>query len=230
MAGDVVVDVLRRVRLVVGDEGADAKSKVLHEECIDRHCDFACVPHLDMPKPCGPVGEQAQRHAMADAPRQAFPRHPIVGDADSHGGAPANHLDVGRSRATRPQQDLPDAAVDRGGQDLIDQYCAVVASMLDGEHRTIRQDGNAEAGVVAEAAQTQILFPGRAPAMNIGGSHRVIHNRFEFDSASSREVLGCDTMTWSVRAPVSPCAVRGQDAGERRWGESLGRIDESPWC
>src|SRR5437773_7521117 len=40
VAGDVVVDILRRVRFIVGDEDASAESQVLHEDCIDRHYDF----------------------------------------------------------------------------------------------------------------------------------------------------------------------------------------------
>ena len=49
VAGDVVVDVLRRVRLVVGDEGADAESQILHEDCIDRHGDVSLVRRFDTP-------------------------------------------------------------------------------------------------------------------------------------------------------------------------------------
>ena len=43
--------------------------------------------------------------------------------------------------------------------------------MLDGEHRTVRENGDAKAGVVADAAQTQIPFAGRAPATDVGGRH-----------------------------------------------------------
>jgi len=49
MAGDVVINVLRRVRLVVGDEGAGAESQVLHEDGIDRRGNVARIRRLDVP-------------------------------------------------------------------------------------------------------------------------------------------------------------------------------------
>src|SRR6266700_134290 len=139
---------------------AYAKSQVLHEDGIDRHCNCACVRGLDAPEPCGPVGQQAQRHAMADATRHAFPDDPVDGDAEPNAGARTNRLDVGRARATRAQQNASDAAIDGRGEDLVDEYRAAAASMFDGEYRTVRQNGNAEAGMVADAAQTQIPFAG----------------------------------------------------------------------
>ena len=99
IVGDVVVDILRRVRLVVGDEGTDAQSQVLHEDGIDRHCDFAFVRRVDAPEPCALVGEQAQHHAMADGICHAFPDDAIVGDAKPNVGVRTNYLDVVRARA-----------------------------------------------------------------------------------------------------------------------------------
>src|SRR5439155_17969804 len=172
MAGDVVVDVLRRVRLVVGDEGTGAESQVLHEDGIDRHRSSAFVCCLDAPEPCGLVPEHAQRYAMADAFRHAFPDDPVAGHAEPDLGARTDRVDVGRARAAHAQQNASDAAIDGRGEDLVDEYRAAVASMLDGEDRTVQQNANAESCVVEDATQTQIALARRAPATDVGGGHQ----------------------------------------------------------
>src|SRR5206468_8905219 len=116
------------------------------------------------------VGKQAQRHAMADAAGRAFPDDAIVADAEANVRVRARCLDVGWTRTTHAQQHSSDAAIERRGEGLVDKYRAAVASILDCEQRTVRQNGNGESGVVADAAQVHVRLAGGAPAADVGGA------------------------------------------------------------
>jgi hypothetical protein len=111
---------------------------------------------------------------MTDTARRIFPDDAVVADAEPYVGARTNRLDVVRGRATYAQQNSSDTAIDGRGEKLVDEYCAAAASMLDGEQRAVRQNGNAETDVVADSVQAQIPFEGRAPATDVGGGHWAI--------------------------------------------------------
>src|SRR5262249_53169209 len=54
-------------------------------------------------------------------------------------------------------------AIDRRGEDLVEEYRRLVAPMLDGENAAIRQDGNADAGAILDVTQSEPRFARRRP-------------------------------------------------------------------
>ena len=172
MPGDVVVDVLRRVRLVVHEEAAFAQADVLDEDRIARHFDVPGVRDLEAPQPEIVPGMQPKRDAVPHAAGGAVPGEAVVTGAEADHRAGPERLRNHRLRPAEAEVQPGDAAVQRGALHLIDHGPAALVPMLDGEHAGVGQNGDRQPGLVADPAQTEIGLAGRLEGAGGGVRHR----------------------------------------------------------
>ena len=134
---DVVVDVLRGVCLVAGNERAQAEAEVLQEDRIDGYRSVARVRDVDAPNPGYLVPQSAQHDAMMQAAHLPFPGDTVLRRPEAHACARADGFARDSTRGTEPQQDTADAACDGRARHLIDEDARPVASMFDGVHLSV---------------------------------------------------------------------------------------------
>ena len=161
MAGDVVIDVLRRVGFVVHEEAAVAQADVLHQDRIARHCRRAGVRDLDPPEPERVLRVQPKRDVVAHAGGRAIPGEAIGGGAEADLRAGADRLRDRRLWRADAQVQAGDPAVERGALHLVDQRSAALVLVLDGEDAAVGQDADRQAGRVRDTTQAEIAFAGR---------------------------------------------------------------------
>ena len=172
VGGDVVVDVLRRVRLVVHEETALAQSDVLDEDRIPRHFDLPGVRDLEAPQPEIAPGMQPQRDAVPHAAGGAVPDEAVVTGGEIDLGAGPDRLRNHRLRPAEAEVQPGDPAVQRGALHLIDHGPAALVPVLDGEHAGVGQNGDRQPGLVADPAQAEIGLAGRLEGAGGGVRHR----------------------------------------------------------
>ncbi len=161
MAGDVVVDVLRCVGLVVHEEATVAEAHVLHEDRIARHGLRAGVRHLHPPQPEPVLRVQPERDLVAHAAGRTLPDEAIGGGAETDLRAGADRLRDHRLRRADAQVQAGDPAVERGALHLVDQRSTALVLVRDGEDATVGEHAERQAGWVRDAAQAEIAFAGR---------------------------------------------------------------------
>ena len=161
MSGDVVVDVLRRVGLVVHEEATVAQADVLHEDRIARHGLRAGVRDIHPPQPELVLRVQPKRDAVPHAGSRAVPGEAIGGGAEADLRAGADRLRDRRLGRADAQVQAGDPAVERRALHLVDQRSTALVLVLDREDATIRQNAERQAGLVRDAAQAEIALAGR---------------------------------------------------------------------
>ena len=169
MPGDVVVDVLRGVGLVVHDEAAVAEAEVLHEDRVARHRLGAGVRDLHPPQPEVVRGMQPERDAVPQARRRALPDEAIVSGAEADLRAGSDCLHNRRLWSAEPQVQAADPPVEGRAVDLVDQRPAALVLVLDGEQASVGQDADRQPGPAADAAQAEITFPGLSKVWRVIG-------------------------------------------------------------
>ena len=90
VTGDVMIDILRRVGLIVRKEAATGETNVLHEDHVQRQRAVAPIRDLQVPDPRSLVWLEREGRAVANAARLAFPHDAIFGEAQADGSARAN--------------------------------------------------------------------------------------------------------------------------------------------
>ncbi len=168
--GEVVVDVLRGVGLVVGDEAAAAEADVLHERRVAGDGRGPGVRHRDVPEPERPLGVEPERRPVAEPGHRALPDDAVAVDAD--GGARPGADDLDDLGAGPDAEEQPaDAAVEGRALDLADEGAPGGAVVGDGEDAAVRQDADRDAGGVRDAAEAEVVLPRRLEGAD--GGHRL---------------------------------------------------------
>ena len=112
MPGDAVVDVLRRVRLVVHQEAAFAQANVLDEDHIACHFDVPNgVCDLEAPQPEIVPGVQPKRDAVPHVTGGAIPGEAVGAGAEADHRAGPDRLRNHRLRPAEAEVQPGDAAV-----------------------------------------------------------------------------------------------------------------------
>ena len=161
MPGDMVVDVLRHIRLVAHDEAAGAEADVLHEGRIAGQRLRTGVRHLHPPQPEVVTGVQPERDRVSHPCRRALPGEAILRGTEADLRAGSDRLHDHRLRRADPQIQAGDPAVERRAMHLVDQRPPALVLVLDGEHASVRQDADRQARGVRDAAQAEIALARR---------------------------------------------------------------------
>ena len=174
VTGDVVVDVLRGVGLVVHDEAAIAQAEVLHEDRVarDRRRRRCWRPRRARARAAARGCSQSETRCRRPpvSPSQTK-RSAAAPNATSRAGADRLARPPARARRTRRIQ-ARDPAVQRRARHLVDQRAAALVPVLDGEDATVRQDADREAGRARDAEEAEVALAGRLEGAGGGGRHR----------------------------------------------------------
>ena len=174
MAGDVVVDVLRRVGLVVHDEATVTEAHVLHENRIARDGLRAGVRHVHPPQPEPLPRVQPKRDAVPQAAAGPLPGEAVGAGAEAGRRAGPDQLRERRLGRADAQVKAANSAVERGALHLVDQRSTVLVLVLDREDATIGQNAERQAGGVRDATQAKIAVAGRLQDADGAGRHPLI--------------------------------------------------------
>src|SRR5262249_4968620 len=214
--GNVVIDVLRDVGLVVHQEAAAAEAEVLHEDGVARQVDVATVGHLDMPEPEIPLRMQPERDAMGHVVGFAVPYEAVRASAAANAGARPDRLRDKGSGAADAQVEPEDAAVVRRAQHLVEHDPVAVALMFDRERAAVRQQADRETTCIADLAEAEIGVAGctagwswrhlRSPVSDDprGGSRRRLAQGFRQCGWGGRD----RTSEWRNQNPLKPEVFR----------------------
>ena len=160
VAGDVMVDVLRRESLVAHDEAAPTEAEVLHQDRVALPRLRADVRHLYPPQPQPVTRVQPERYLVPHAGCRTLPGEPVIGGAEPDPGARPHGLHDGPLRRVDPQIEARDPAMDRGTVDLVDERLPALVPMLDGKHASVGEHADRDARKVGDTAQPEIRLPG----------------------------------------------------------------------
>lgn len=162
IGGDVMIDILRDVSLVVHEEAAPAEAQVLDQDRVARQLAGATVGEREMPEPDIALRVQPERHSMLQAGTLTVPDETIAGGAET-AGSTGSDADDARLRAAGAQVKATDPAADRRAEHLIEHDAALLMLMFDSEEAAVRQRTDRKAGGIGDATQAEIAVArGRA--------------------------------------------------------------------
>ena len=157
---NMMIDVLRGVRLVVHEKAAVPEPQILHQNDIGRQICRTLVSYLEMPQPDVLPRMQPQREAVMHATCQAVPYEAVIDGTEEDPGARAQDLgDVGGC-STGAHIDASDAAADRRAEYLVEHRAAAGPLVLDGGNAAIRQRADGKPSRILQTPQTEIPTAG----------------------------------------------------------------------
>ena len=143
MVGDMVIDILRCIGLIVHQKTALADSEILDQYGVGSYGGFAGVPDIEAPEPRSLVRMQRQCHAMTNAAGLALPHKAIFGHAKPDVGAWSDNFDAKRRRvATSAQNNPANAAIERRAKNLADHDGRVFEPVFDREDAAVRDQAD----------------------------------------------------------------------------------------
>src|SRR5262249_45965177 len=84
VAGDMMIDILRSIGLVVHEEAAFAEAQILCDDCIAFESLLAPAGGLAAPQPKGSIRREPKGRSMMDAVRLALPDDPVLIGSEAH--------------------------------------------------------------------------------------------------------------------------------------------------
>ena len=155
MVGDVVVDILRGIGLVVHQERTLAEAHILHEQDIAGRGLRAAVDDLRPPQPERQMRVQPQRHLVAQARALALPDEAILGGAQAQIGISTGRQGQAGRRCPDAQIKAGDAAVQRRALDQAHPGPATLMPVLDGEQAPVGEQADRQPGPAGDMPQAE---------------------------------------------------------------------------
>src|SRR5580700_11563435 len=166
MDGDVVVEILTGVGLVVHQEALIAEPEILDQNSVAWELLVAVVGEFDPPKPRVQPRVKPKRDPMSEPALLSFPHIAIVRGPDAKPSFGSYQRQSLRPLAARAQIEAGHAVADRQGERLIDDDPTVRFRVLDGEDRAGRQDADRKPGPIGDPQKVEIVSTRRRQNLN----------------------------------------------------------------